>query len=82
MCRWIESHFHDWTYNGVVFLEKHIFQDLRVRKVWSVSIQNKQDSRLKTCYRFTKSGQNWLYNWPKNRLQWGRDSVRVAAHTR
>jgi len=57
MCRWMGSHFHDWTdYNGVAFssifyrvtrMGSHFSGILRVRKFWQVVIYKRKDSPKK-----------------------------------
>ena len=57
MCRWMGSHFHDWTdYNGVAFssifyrvtrMGSHFCWILRVRKFWQVVIYKRKDSPKK-----------------------------------
>ena len=61
MCRWMGSHFHDWTdYNGVAFsstfyrvtrMGSHFSGILRVRKFWQVVIYKRKDSPKRKSYR-------------------------------
>ena len=60
MCRWMGSHFHDWTdYNGVAFsstfyrvtrMGSHFSGILRVRKFWQVVIYKQKDSPKRKSY--------------------------------
>ena len=61
MCRWMGSHFHDWTdYNGVAFsstfyrvtrMGSHFSGILRVRKFWQVVMYKRKDSPKRKSYR-------------------------------
>ena len=61
MCRWMGSHFHDWTdYNGVAFsstfyrvtrMGSHFSGILRVRKFRQVVIYKRKDSPKRKSYR-------------------------------
>ena len=61
MCRWMGSHFHDWTdYNGVAFsstfyrvtrMGSHFSGILRERKFWQVVIYKRKDSPKRKSYR-------------------------------
>ena len=54
MCRWMGSHFHDWTdYNGVAFSSafNRVTRILRVRKFWQVVIYKRKDSPKRKSYR-------------------------------
>ena len=62
MCRWMESHFHDWIdYNGVAFsieltrMGSHVFGIFGVRKFWQERILRINKIRIfavkeKKCY--------------------------------
>ena len=57
MCRWMGSHFHDWTdYNGVAFssifyrvtrMGSHFLRDFESKKFWQVVIYKRKDSPKK-----------------------------------
>ena len=45
-----------------------------------IKIESDSAGSAKITY-LLKSDQDGVYNWPQNRLQWGRSSERPAAHT-